>query len=61
VDLLVKGAARIDAEAGLIGMAQAGPATELEVREWKRELARYSMIQFTADDSFSNLFARAVG
>jgi hypothetical protein len=53
VDLLVKGAALVEAQAAKLGMARAGPADEIEVREWKRDLARYSMIQSMPGDSFS--------
>jgi len=53
VDLLVKGATLIEVQAAALGMAPAGPADEFKVREWKRDLARYSMIQSTGGDSFS--------
>jgi tetratricopeptide (TPR) repeat protein len=52
-DLLVKGAAQLQAQAVAMGIAQTGGADEFEVREWKRDLARYSMIKLTAADSFS--------
>jgi hypothetical protein len=34
-------------------MGPAEPAAEINVREWKRDLARYSTIQATSGDSFS--------
>ena len=53
VDVLAKGAAQIEAQAGVMGLTLAAAATEVEVRKWKRDLGRYSMIQASADDSFS--------
>jgi hypothetical protein len=46
-EMLLKGAEILGKEAGV------GNSGELEIREWKAALARYSMIRLTADDSFA--------
>jgi hypothetical protein len=47
VEMLLEGAEILGKEAGV------GNSGELEIREWKAALARYSMIRLAADDSFA--------
>jgi tetratricopeptide (TPR) repeat protein len=60
-DMLIKGFGIVLKEAGITGAVRRAlrailgreRSSELEVREWKSVLARYSMIRLTVDDSFA--------
>src|SRR5262249_44726263 len=53
LEMLLKGSAQIEDQAREMGLEPPGPASEFQVRQWRAELGRYSLIQAVGEESFS--------